>query len=80
MLEALIEGEQDPAAIAELVHPRMRPKIPALIEALTGRFGEHHRFMSRLFLDRIDAHTPTSPAWTPGSRRRWNPFGASGSC
>ena len=56
MLEALIEGEQDPAAIAELVHPRMRPKIPALTEALTGRFGEHHRFMTRLFLDRIDAH------------------------
>ena len=56
MLEALIEGEQDPAAIAELVHWRMRPKIPALIEALTGRFGEHHRFMTRLFLDRIDAH------------------------
>jgi len=56
MLEALIEGEHDPAAIAELVHPRMRPKIPALIEALTGRFGEHHRFMTRLFLDRIDAH------------------------
>ena len=41
---------------AELVHPRMRPKIPALTEALTGRFGEHHRFMTRLFLDRIDAH------------------------
>jgi transposase len=56
MLEALIEGEQEPAAIAELVHPRMRPKIPALIEALIGRFGEHHRFMTRLFLDRIDAH------------------------
>jgi transposase len=56
MLEALIDGRQDPAAIAELVHPRMRPKIPALIEALTGRFGDHHRFMTRLFLDRIDAH------------------------
>jgi transposase len=52
MLEALIDGEQDPAAIAELVHWRMRPKIPAL----TGRFGEHHRFMTRLFLDRIDGH------------------------
>jgi hypothetical protein len=24
--------------------------------ALTGRFGDHHRFMTRLFLDRIDAH------------------------
>ena len=56
MLEALISGQKDPAVIAELVCPRMRPKIPALIEALTGRFTEHHAFMTRLFLDRIDAH------------------------
>jgi transposase len=57
MLEALIDGQRDPNAIADLVHWRMRPKIPALIEALTGRFSEHHRFMTRLFLDRIDAHS-----------------------
>ena len=57
MLEALIDGQQDPAVIADLVHWRMRPKIPALMEALTGRFSEHHRFMTRLFLDRIDAHS-----------------------
>lgn len=57
MLEALIEGQTDLAAITDSVHWRMRPKIPALIEALTGRFTEHHRFMARLFLDRIDAHT-----------------------
>ncbi|MEM6110561.1 IS110 family transposase [Mycobacterium sp. 050272] len=57
MLEALIDGQQDPTAIADLVHWRMRPKIPALMEALTGRFSEHHRFMTRLFLDRIDAHS-----------------------
>ncbi len=29
----------------------------AMLEALTGRFNDHHRFMTRLFLDRIDAHT-----------------------
>jgi transposase len=57
MLEALIEGQQDPKIIADLAHWRMRPKIPALMEALTGRFSEHHRFMTRLFLDRIDAHS-----------------------
>jgi len=57
MLEALIDGQRDPTLIADLVHWRMRPKIPALIEALTGRFSEHHRFMTRLFLDRIDAHS-----------------------
>jgi transposase len=57
MLEALIDGQRDPTVIADLVHWRMRPKIPALMEALTGRFSEHHRFMTRLFLDRIDAHS-----------------------
>jgi len=57
MLEALIDGQQDPTVIADLVHWRMRPKIAALMEALTGRFSEHHRFMTRLFLDRIDAHS-----------------------
>jgi transposase len=57
MLEALIAGQRDPAVIAELAQRRMRAKIPALTEALTGRFNDHHRFMTRLFLDRIDAHS-----------------------
>jgi transposase len=35
----------------------MRQKIGALTEALTGRFNTHHGFMTRLFLDRIDAHS-----------------------
>ena len=57
MLEALISGQDDPAVLADLAKTRMRPKIPALIEALTGRFNDHHAFMARLFLDRVDAHT-----------------------
>lgn len=57
MLEALIAGQRDPAVIADLAKPGMRSKIPALTEALTGRFNTHHAFMTRLFLDRIDAHT-----------------------
>jgi transposase len=57
MLEALIAGQRDPAVLADLARRRMRSKIPALTEALTGRFNDHHAFMARLFLDRIDAHT-----------------------
>src|SRR5712675_1256500 len=57
MLEALIAGQRDPAVLADLAHGRMRQKIPALTEALTGRFNTHHAFMTRLFLDRIDAHS-----------------------
>ncbi len=56
MLEALIAGERDPAVLADLAQQRLRSKIPALTEALQGRFNDHHAFMVRLYLDRIDAH------------------------
>jgi len=35
----------------------MRAKIPVLTEALTGRFTEHHAFLTRMHLDLIDRHT-----------------------
>jgi transposase len=57
MLHALIEGRDDPAAIAELAKGRMRAKINELTEALTGRVNEHHRFMISFRLRRIDAAT-----------------------
>ena len=56
MLEALIAGERDPAVLADLAKRQMRAKIPALTQALRGRFTDHHAFMVRLYLDRIDAH------------------------
>jgi len=56
MLEALIAGERDPAVLADLAKRRLRHKIPELTEALRGRFSEHHAFMVRLYLDRIDGH------------------------
>ncbi|HEX5598410.1 MAG TPA: IS110 family transposase, partial [Micromonosporaceae bacterium] len=57
MLEALIAGQDDPAALADLAKRRLRSKIPALTEALTGRFTEHHAFLTRVHLDLIDRHT-----------------------
>jgi transposase len=57
MLEALIVGDRDPAALADLAKRRMRAKIPELTEALNGRFGEHHAFLARVHLDLIDRHT-----------------------
>ena len=54
MLAALIDGERDPQALAELAKARMRRKIPQLVEALIGNFGEHHAFLCRLHLQRID--------------------------
>ncbi len=49
-------GQRDPAVLADLAKRQLRKKIPALTEALQGRFNDHHAFMVRLYLDRIDAH------------------------
>ena len=43
--------------LADLAKRRLRSKIPALTEALTGRFSEHHAFLARVHLDLIDRHT-----------------------
>jgi len=42
MLEALIDGQRNPAALADLAKRQLRKKIPALNEALRGRFNDHH--------------------------------------
>jgi transposase len=55
MLEAMIAGQRSPRALAELAKGRMRSKIEDLVEALTGHFEDHHGFMTRQMLDRIDA-------------------------
>jgi transposase len=57
MLEALIRGEADPQVLADLAKRKLRNKIPELTEALTGRFREHHAFLTRLHLDQYDQLT-----------------------
>ena len=57
MLDALIAGERDPHALAELARGRMRGKRAVLVEALTGRFDDHHAELARMLLDEIDALT-----------------------
>lgn len=57
MLDQLIAHNTDPAAMAELAKGRMRTKLDQLTEALTGRFDDHHAFMVRFWLDRLDAAT-----------------------
>ncbi|MBT2448000.1 IS110 family transposase, partial [Streptomyces sp. ISL-43] len=57
MLEALIAGEHVPQVLAELAKRKLRNKIPELTEALTGRFREHHAFLTRLHLDHYDQLT-----------------------
>ena len=54
MLEALIAGERDPKVLAGLARGRMKAKRAALVEALTGRFDDHHAELTRMLLDQID--------------------------
>ena len=55
MMAALIAGERDPKALAQLARSRMRAKIPLLEEAFVGHFTDHHAFLLRTMLARIDA-------------------------
>ena len=54
MLEALIAGQRDPKVLAELARGRLRVKHAALVQALTGRFDDHHAELARMLLDQID--------------------------
>lgn len=54
MLEAIVAGQADPATMAELARGRMRRKIAALEQALTGRVRDHHRFLLMHHLVHID--------------------------
>jgi transposase len=54
MIEALIAGERDPEALADLAKAKLRNKIPELMRAMDGRFDEHHAVQLRQLLDHID--------------------------
>ena len=54
MLQAIIAGQDDPAALAELAKGRMRNKIDELEQALTGRIRDSHRLLLRMHLEHID--------------------------
>lgn len=57
MIEALIAGERDAKALADLARGKLNAKRAGLIEALNGRFDDHHADLARLLLDQIDACT-----------------------
>ena len=55
MIKALIAGQRDPKKLAELARGRLRVKHAPLVQALTGRFDDHHAELARMLLDQIDA-------------------------
>jgi transposase len=54
MLDALVAGTTDPELLAELARGRLRKKLPALREALEGRFDELHALLVGSILAHLD--------------------------
>lgn len=54
MLKAMVAGSRDPEALAELAQGALRKKLPALREALTGRFGAQHGLLVGEILAKLD--------------------------
>jgi len=54
MLTALVEGTTDPAVLADLAQGKLRHKLPALREALTGHFRPHHALLVSQLLAHLD--------------------------
>ena len=54
MLDALVSGTTDPEVLAELARGRLRSKLPALRDALEGRFSSHHALMVGKILAHVD--------------------------
>jgi transposase len=54
ILRALLAGQEDPQALAELARGKLRAKQAELERALTGRFRAHHRFLLAELLAHLD--------------------------
>jgi transposase len=54
MMAALVAGQRDPKALAQLARGRLRVKTGILEQAFTGRFGDHHAFLLARMLARVD--------------------------
>jgi transposase len=55
MLDALVNGTTDAAALADLARGRLRDKLDRLEQALSGRMGNHQRFLLAEQLRHLDS-------------------------
>jgi transposase len=76
MMAALIAGERNPKVLAQLARRALRKKIPLLEEAFTGHFTDHHAFLLRKMLSRVDAITADIAALDARIGEQIAPFAA----
>jgi transposase len=74
MLDALLGGTTDPTVLADLARGRLRPKIPALRQALRGQFRPHHAFLIGQILGKIDFLEETISVLSDEIDRQLRPF------
>ncbi len=75
MMAALIAGERDPKALAQLARRRMRAKLSLLEEAFVGHFSDHHGFLLATMLGRIDQASADTAAVEAKIEEEIAPFG-----
>src|SRR6266571_4607471 len=74
MLKELCEGNHDPAALADLAKGKLRAKLPALRQALEGRFREHHALLVSHLLAHIEYLDETIGSLSAEVEERMRPF------
>ena len=78
MLDALVHGTTDPEVLAELARGRLRAKLPALQQALTGRFDRHHRVLVSQMLAHLDYLEEAVATLSREIEATLRPFGEAG--
>jgi len=76
MLDALVSGTTDPEILADLARGQLRKKIPALREALVGRFEDEHALVIGQILAHIDSLDEAIDRLSADIEERTRPFAA----
>lgn len=74
MLAELCEGNNDPEALAALAKGKLRRKLPALRQALEGRFSAHHALLVSHLLAHVDYLDETIGSLSREIEERLRPF------
>lgn len=74
MIEALINGEEDPRMLAQLAQRRLKNKTAELEKALKGLVGPHQRMMLRIQLGHIDDINERIAEMDEEIKERMRPF------
>ena len=75
MLDALVAGTTDPEVLADLACGHLRKKLPALREALEGRFGAKHALIVGQILAHIDFLDEAIDRLSAAIEEQLGPFG-----